>query len=120
MQLTQTFHYAVGANGSPLDTVGQVIVTIALGTFVVAHTFVVFRNLTVDCLLGADFMKIHAAVLDCEHNTLTLGRDPKFTFPRAVKQQPTLCKASCGVHLVQSAQDLEIPARSVKLIAGNH
>ena len=63
-------------------------------------------------------MKHHAAVLDCDHNTLTLGRDPKFTFPLAIKQQPTLCKASCGAHLVRSSQDLEIPARSVQLIAG--
>jgi len=112
MQLTQTSHCAVGANGSPLDIVGQVMVTIVLGTFVVVH------NLTVDCLLGADFMKSHAAVLDCEHNTLTLGRDSKFTFPLAVKQQPILCKASCGVHLVRSSQDLEITARSVQLIDG--
>ena len=52
MQLVQTSHCAVGANGSPLDIVGQVTITIALGTFVVAHTFVVVRNLTVDCLLG--------------------------------------------------------------------
>ena len=118
MQLTQTSHCAVGANGSPLDIVGQVMVTIALGTFVIAHTFVVVHNLTVDCLLGADFMKNHAAVLDCEHNTLTLGRDSKFTFPLAAKQQPALCKASCGVHLVRSSQDVEIPARSVQLIAG--
>ena len=73
MQLTQTFHCAVGVNGSPLDIVGQVMVTIALGTFVVAHTFVVVHNLIVDCLLGADFMKIHAAFLDCEHITLTLA-----------------------------------------------
>ena len=118
MQLTPTSHCAVGANGSPLDTVGQVMVTIMLGTFVVAHTFIVVRNLTVDCLLGADFMKNHVAILDCEHNTLTLGRDPKFTFPLAAKEQPTLCKASCDIHLVCSAQDLEIPARSVQLVAG--
>ena len=85
----QTSHCAVGANGSPLNIVGRVMVTIVLGTFVVAHAFVVVHNLTVNCLLGTDFMKNHAAVLDCEHNTLTPGRDPKFTFSLAVKQQST-------------------------------
>jgi len=71
MQLTQTSHCAVDANGSPLDIVGQVMITIALGTFVVVH------NLTVDCLLGADFMKNHATVLlqiVSIANTLTLGQ----------------------------------------------
>jgi len=56
MQLANTSGGAVGANGSPLDVVGQTTVTITLGYFTIKHNFVVVRNLTVDCLLGADFM----------------------------------------------------------------
>ena len=119
MQLTQTSHCAVGANGSPLDVVGQIMVTITLGDFMIGHNFVVVRNLTVDCLLGADFMKHYAAVLDCDHNTLSLGRESKVTVPLALNHQPVLCKASRAVHLVRSSQDLEIPARSVQLIVGS-
>lgn len=70
MQLTQTPHCAVGANGSPLDVVGQIIVNITLRDFIIDHKFVAVCNLTVDCLLGADFMKHHAAVLDCGNTML--------------------------------------------------
>ena len=101
MQLTQTSHCAVGANGSPLDVVGQIMVTITLGDFMIGHNFVVVRNLTVDCLLGADFMKHYAAVLDCDHNTLSLGRESKVTVPLTLNHQPVLCKASRAVHLVR-------------------
>jgi len=34
MQFKPTSHCVVGANGSPLDIVGQVMVTVTLGTFV--------------------------------------------------------------------------------------
>ena len=108
----------MGANGSPLDVVGQIMVTITLGNFIIDHQFVAVRNLTVDCLLGADFMKHHAAILDCDHNTLSLGKEPKVTIPLALKHKPVLCKASCAVYLVRSSQDLEIPARSAQLIVG--
>ena len=103
MQLTQTSHCAVGANGSPLDIVGQIMVTVALGDFIIDHNFVAVCNLTVDCLLGADFMKHHAAILDCNHSILSLGREPKVIIPLALKQQPVPCKASCAVHLVRSS-----------------
>ena len=116
--LVKDMQLAVGANGSPLVIVGQIMVTVALADFIIDHNFVVVRNLTVDCLLGADFMKHHAAILDCDHNILSPGREPKVTIPLALKRQPVPCKASCAVHLVCSSQDLEIPARSVQLIVG--
>ena len=89
-----------------------------LGDFIIGHNFVAVRNLMVDCLLGADFMKHHAGILDCDHNLLSLGREPKVTIPLTLKQQRVPCKASCAVHLVRSSRDLEIPARSVQLIVG--
>ena len=86
MQLTQTSHCAVCVNGSPLDIVGQIMVTIALGDFIIDHNFVAVRNLTVDSLLGVDFMKHCAAILECDHNILSLDREPKVTIPLALKQ----------------------------------
>ena len=35
--------------------------------------FIVDHGLTVDCLLGAAFLKKHGAVLDCKSGTLPLG-----------------------------------------------
>ena len=64
-------------------------------------------------------MKLHAAILNCDHNTLSLGRESKVTIPIALKHQPVLSNASRAVDLlVHSPCDLEIPARSVQLILG--
>jgi len=51
---------------------------------VIDHNFVVVYNLTVDCLLGADYVKNHAIILDCDHNTLSLDKEPRVTIPIAV------------------------------------
>ena len=56
LHFMSTTSCAVGANGSPLDVVGQTTATITLGSFTVDHNFIVVRNLMVDCLLGADFI----------------------------------------------------------------
>ena len=66
--------HAAGANGAPLDVIGQTTVTLQLGDFKVDHQFTVVRNLTVDCLLRADFLRKHSAVLDCCNNTLSVGQ----------------------------------------------
>jgi len=85
---------AVGANGTPLDVVGQTTATVCLRDFKVDHQFMVVRNLTVDCLLGADFLQHHGAVLDCCHNTLSLGKDCKTIIPMDLNQQdPESCYA---------------------------
>ena len=54
---------AVGANGMPLDVVGKVKFPVTLGPFSAEEEFTVTQNLTVDCLLGADFLKKHGAEL---------------------------------------------------------
>ena len=114
-----TTRYAVGANGNPLDVVGQTTATITLSNFTVNHNFIVVRNLTVDCLLGADFMQHHAAILDCAHIIFSLGRESKVTIPTALQHRPVLSNVSNPVNLVvHPLCDLEIPARSVQLILG--
>ena len=49
---------AVGANGL-LDVAGQVSVLVSLGNYCVQHTFLVVHGLTVEGLLGADFLDKH-------------------------------------------------------------
>ena len=82
--------FAVSANGSPLDIVGQMIVAVTLDNFTTDHTFTVVRNLTVDCLLGADFLKRHAAILDCGRSTLMLGRGMQVVIPLTLKHQSNM------------------------------
>ena len=62
----------VGANGQPLEVVGQVELPVTVGKFKATHEFVVVQHLSVDCLLGADFLLQHKAVIDCGTNNLQL------------------------------------------------
>ena len=64
---------AVGANGMPLDVVGKVKFPVTLGPFSAEEEFTVTQNLIVDCLLGADFLKKHGAVMDCQSSKLSIG-----------------------------------------------
>ena len=52
----------LGANGKPLKTRGQIQLPIRLESL---HTFIVSDKLTVDCILGADFLYKDGAVLNC-------------------------------------------------------
>ena len=53
----------VGANGSPLDVIGQVILPVNVGNFQSDQVFIVVKTLTVDCLLGADYLVAHEVLL---------------------------------------------------------
>ena len=57
---------AVGANGQSLEVVGRVNLPIKLGERCWDQEFTVVRNLTVSCLLGADFLIQHGAIVDCK------------------------------------------------------
>ena len=47
------------ANGLPLNVVGKVLLPVKFGDFQQNQEFVVARNLSVQCLLGADFLVQH-------------------------------------------------------------
>ena len=70
--ITEAMTCTVGANGTPF--VGQSTVILQLGNFKVDHQFIAGRNLTTECLLGADFLQQDSAVLDCRSNTLSVGQ----------------------------------------------
>ena len=65
---------AVGANGFPLD-----VVPVKLGSLLQDQDFIVAKNLSVDCLLGADFMTNNQAILDCRAEVVSWGcRSPYY------------------------------------------
>ena len=74
---TKNLRTAVGADGLPLDVVGQVVAPVSLGEFQAVHEFTVVRSLTTDCILGADFLTKHGAVMVCRAATLSLGDVPR-------------------------------------------
>ena len=61
----------------PLDVVGQTTLVVCLSNFQVEQDFVVVHDLSVDCLLGANFLTQHDGVTDCgKIQTLTLRSLP--------------------------------------------
>ena len=64
-QITPSSSDTIGANGIPLDVVGRIPLEVTLRDFRQTQDFVVVRNLSVGCLLGADFLCRHGAIVDC-------------------------------------------------------
>ena len=64
----------VSANGTALRVEGQIKLIVSLGDYDCEHIFVVIRDLTVNWLLGPDFLKNHGAFIDCKSGTLSLGQ----------------------------------------------
>ena len=75
----------VVANGETLDVLGQVELDVVLGGLVKKHMVLVARQLTHDCLLGADFLCQHNCIIDL-HNRVLLGGD----------QSVTMCASECN------------------------
>ena len=51
---------------------GKIDLPVKLGNFESKQTFVVVDKLVVDCILGADFLLNHGALLDCSNHSLHL------------------------------------------------
>ena len=104
----------IGANGLPLDVVGHVTLPVAIGDLNAQQDFVVVKNLSVDCLLGTDFLTAHKAVIDCGAQVLRIGGSNGSAVPFAVDSALPLSPHS----LVSVLQTVEVPGRSVVLIRG--
>jgi hypothetical protein len=102
----------VGANGCPLDMVGQVKIYMTIGDFTCEQSFVVVQNLTVPCLLGADFLINQAAVIDCKKGEMTLAG--QFRIP--IEMNPLQGIPSTTFN-VTAAADIEIAGGTIQMIA---
>ena len=69
VQINRQATAAIGANGAPLDVIGHTQLAVSLGAFQAQYQFTVVQHLTVDCLLGADFLQDVGAFLDCRSHT---------------------------------------------------
>jgi len=108
---------AVGANGSPLDVTGQINADILLGDFATNQKFIVVRNLAIDCLLGADFLRIHGAILDCGNSTLSFGDTTGVSVPIMMNQRGSESSESVN-SILRAESDIEIPGRAIQLLSG--
>ena len=110
----------IGANGIPLDVLGIVNVMVELENIKVHHDFVVARKLTVECLLGMDFLSRHGAVIDCSNCKLTLAvRDEGKARHEGREHGGGGGGGGGGTALVvKLVQTTKIPARSQVLVRG--
>ena len=104
---------AIGANGSPLDVVGRVNIEITMDTFCTNHSFIVVQKLTVDCLLGMDFLAKHGAVIDCVKNSLSLTSGSAY-----LQLHETKKPVSDIVAVVSVSETVQISARSKGFVRG--
>ena len=83
-----------------------------MGSFQDEHEFTVVRELTVECLLGADFMEKNDVLIDCRRKCLQLGSNavevPFIDSPAssAGKNRVNDCKKSS----VTVSQTVKLPA----------
>ena len=110
--ITKAAPLTVGANGLPLDVLGSVNLQVNVNNVCTSHVFIVARMLTVDCLLGIDFLSCHGAVLDCARNTLSFASKPSQESAGMVQPMHE------GIFTVSIAETIQIPARSGMLVKG--
>ena len=110
--ITKAAPLTVGANGLPLDVLGSVKLQVNVNNVCTSHVFIVARKLTVDCLLGIDFLSCHGAVLDCARNTLSFASKPSLGSAGVVQPMHE------GIFTISIAETIQIPARSGMLVKG--
>ena len=112
---------AVAADGVPLEVLGQVVIPVTLGTFRAEQKFVVVHNLTVDCILGADFLMEHGAIIDCKAKSLFIGDNPRAELDLSVMQNEVTTHSPVeSEELVTTIpESVVVPARSVVQIVAH-
>ena len=110
----------MGANGSPLDVMGVLSLKVRLGSFKDEHEFTVVRELTVECLFGADFMEKNDVLIDCKRRCLQLGSSaievPFIDSP--VRASSGGVADNFKVSSVMVSRTVKLPAHSVLLLHG--
>ena len=104
----------IGANGSPLDMIGQVKIPVTIGSFHTEQVFTVVKTLTVDCLLGSDFLIAQEVVIDYKKGTVIIKENEipfNMTNGNAITSHK-VCSRS-----VSASQTTTIPGRTIQLLA---
>ena len=104
----------IGANGSPLDMVGQVKILVTMGGFSTEQVFTVVKTLTVDCLLGSDFLISKEVLIDYKYRTVTL-KGNVIPFSRTNSNAAPI-KEACS-RSVSAFMTTTIPGRTIQLLS---
>ena len=110
---TTGFTAPIGVNGSPLDMVGQVKIQVTIGNFHTEQVFTVVNTLTVDCLLGSDFLISQAVIFDYKKCTVVIkGNKIPFNMTNGIA---TTNHKTCN-RVVSASQTTIIPGRTIQLL----
>ena len=124
MEIRSAATTAVGATGTPLVIKGHVMLSVLLGQLTVMHKFTVVQDLTVSCLLGADFLRRYNAIVDCGNCLLHLSyRQQQHTIPisqetNSVQQLTPVSPRVDDDMTVIAPVNIIVPGRTVQLILG--
>ena len=100
------------ANGLQMSLVGQTELMVSLqGGFSVPHNFHVAKELSVECLLGSDFLQRHAAVINYAEQTMTLGSNMKYIVPLGTGT------STVQIMSIRNSRTLTIPPRSIQILS---
>ena len=103
----------IGANGSPLDMVGQVKIQVTIGNFHTEQVFIVVNTLTVDCLLGSDFLVAQEVIIDYKKGTVLIkGNEIPFNMTNGIATS----NFEIGSRVVSASQTTTIPGRTIQLL----
>ncbi|XP_065918839.1 uncharacterized protein [Dysidea avara] len=103
----------VGASGTLLDVVGQIQIPVKIGTYQTEQVFTVVNTLTVDCLLGADYLVTYEVIIDYKHSHVAIkGHEIPFTLTHGIANfiQPPINMVICA------DKNVTIPGRTVQLV----
>ena len=112
-KITEAKSVPVGANGTPLYMVGQIQIPVKIGIYHTEQVFTVVNNLTVDCLLEAEYLVTHEVIIDYKHSQVSIkGHKIPFTLMHGIANviQPSTNMVICAL------KNVTILGRTVQLV----
>ena len=79
----------VAANGVELDVLGKTSVLLEVGGLRAEFPVLIAKNLTQECILGADFLCHHKCVVDLQRQVLLAGEEPVQLDSPTLQQKPS-------------------------------
>ena len=98
--LTPPARPIVAANGGELDLLGQDELQLQVGDLQVQFPVFIARELTQECLLGADFLKQHDCVINVRKRTLVAGGKQVVCQPNQFPELMSVCHVSFSADAV--------------------
>ena len=107
---------AVSASGHSLDIIGKAVLPLTIGHVKCKQEFTIVHNLTVECLLGVDFLIGNQGTIDCVRKCLTLASEeiPFNSADNISYDEPNGTKIPVTV-----LETVEIQSRSIQYIAAH-